>query len=575
MSDLQKRFLNCDFMLTRRSESLRFFGVRRLVLVIALAITGMETSWAYKPEDPEVRAMVEKAIKYLEGLPESEIKIAPYGGGDAQVVLAAYAHFKAENNPDAPLVKLGLQNALQYVAKIKSKGGKLEHEAKTVYEIPVVIFLLADLDSAEYAEELKLLSDALFQLQNRNGGFGYPDWKTGDVSQVQYVALASWVLDRSGIEIPLDRVGSMLSWMMRVQDTSGAWPYQGEDPGIGRGLISQPREEMTVTMGLAGGGTALICSDIFRIWNISTVNNSIDGLPNALKPFDSSSIVEKRRKLAPVKDEQVVAAIRKMDAYRNRFPYKRTAEADWYYYMLYALERYESFWELISGESSTEWYDSNVKYLMGQQDSSGAWGIKDRSKTEAPVSTSFAILFLIRGTKKAIASLSTGTLAGGYGLPSDTTKILVNGTQIKGEPTTTAVGDLLNLLEADDANNVDGNSISESYKLEQDPARRTTQIDRLSRLVRGSQSWQARRVAARLLGQTDDLSVVPTLIFALSDPDKLVRGYASDGLNFISRKFASEVNLRDATPEQIKQIQKDWSDWYLTVRPGYQFIDGF
>ena len=100
-----------------------------------------------------------------------------------------------------------------------------------------------------------------------------------------------------------------------------------------------------------------------------------------------------------------------------------------------------------------------------------------------------------------------------------------------------------------------------------------TKLDRLERLVRGSQKWQARRVAARLLGMSDELRVVPALIFALSDPDRSVRRYARDGLRFISRKFDGYGMPDDPTNPQLMSAQRKWREWYRTMHPGYVFID--
>lgn len=543
--------------------------VRGLLFAIAVLATPSLSS-AYKPEDPEVRGMVDRAIKYLEGQDEKTITQTPYEGNDAQPILVAYAHFKAEHNHDSPVVKMGLKYAMQYVSEVSKNGGRIKAELKSIYEIPVVILFLAELDAAQYASELKMLGNALLNLQKSTGGFGYPDWKTGDISQVQYVALAAWTLDRSGIDISLDRVASMLAWLMRVQDVSGAWPYQGEDPGVGRGLIPQPKEEMSVTMCLAGGSASLIASDVFRIWDNTTLGNKIAGLPKALKPVDKSELVAQRRKRSPVKPDEVFRALRSMESYRGRNPYHREKSGDWYYYMLYTLERYESFFEMASGKpSNPSWYDEQVTNLMALQDASGAWGVKDSSKNNGPVSTAFAVLFLIRSSQKAISNVSKGTMRGGYGIPANTAEIQVQGAQIVSKPVADSVENLLGMLEEDGANNIDGKSIPEDLQLENDPGKRAAQLDRLSRLLRGSKEWQARRVAARLLGKSDDLSIAPTLIFALSDGDKTVRAYALDGLNFISRKFTSNIDIREANVAEIRKIQQGWMQWYKTIDPAY------
>ena len=132
---------------------------------------------------------------------------------------------------------------------------------------------------------------------------------------------------------------------------------------------------------------------------------------------------------------------------------------------------------------------------------------------------------------------------------------------------------MLDLLEGDGADELDGKALDDRAVLATDPVERSAQLDRLERLVRGSKSWQARRVAARLLGTSDDLRVVPALIFALSDPDKIVRNYARDGLRFISRTFEGFGMPDEPTNAQLRQAQRKWRQWYLTMKPGYVFLD--
>ncbi|MGV3484256.1 MAG: hypothetical protein ACO1RT_07550 [Planctomycetaceae bacterium] len=539
-----------------------------------IAVSAVPVARAFTPEDPEVREMVDRGVRYLESLSEAQLKTAQWGGADGQVILAAYAHLKAEHNEDAPLVQLGLKNAMAFVNSVKKNGGKVEHLTKTTYEVAVAILFLAELDPVRHAQDLQLLGNGLFDLQMSHGGYGYPGEPNGDTSQVQYIVLAMWTLDRAGIEVPLNRVKTTLAWLARVQDVSGSWPYKGVDPGPGKPLAVQPTQEMSVSTSLAGASSLVIGSDVFRLWGQNTsAGNGIEGLPKAVKKLEQEDVLQSRRKQAPLSKDVVLAAASRMDNYRQKNPFKRTAQADWYYYMMYTLERYESFMELALGKPTDPmWYDEGVRSLMSLQDTSGAWGVKDKTWNEPSACTAFAILFLIRSTKKAIGTPATGSLAGGYGLPADTTKIVVSGTQIKGEPTSTAVTDLLDILEADEATAMDPGSLPEGLTLEQDPARRQQQLARLERVVRGSKSWQARRVAARLLGSSDDLRVVPALIYALSDPDGPTRRFAADGLQFISRRF-DDTDLPDQPdPAQILKAQKDWMDWYQAIFPNYVFL---
>jgi hypothetical protein len=76
-----------------------------------------------------------------------------------------------------------------------------------------------------------------------------------------------------------------------------------------------------------------------------------------------------------------------------------------------------------------------------------------------------------------------------------------------------------------------------------------------------------------LLGKSDELRVVPSLIYALSDPDKSVRRYARDGLRFISRRFDGFDLSNDPDPAEVESVQGKWREWYLSMNPKYVFLD--
>ena len=146
------------------------------------------------------------------------------------------------------------------------------------------------------------------------------------------------------------------------------------------------------------------------------------------------------------------------------------------------------------------------------------------------------------------------------------------GGQVKTEPIATEVNNLLDILD-NDSDSLAGKSLPDNLKLAAAGDARKAQLDRLERLVRGSQSWQARRVAARLLGQSDEMRVVPALIYALSDPDEPVTRYARDGLRYISRKFEGFGLPDKPNDSQVRDAQKKWRKWYLSMHPGFVFID--
>ncbi len=548
-----------------------------ILILGSVMLTSARPACGYTPEDPVVQGMVNKGVAYLESLEDSKFPdgITGFGGAGGERVMVAYAHHKCRHDPTSPVVKRGI-DAAQAMTKALN-GGRGDHGHKRIYEIAVSVLLFADVDPQMYRPQLQDLQRHLFEMQDPKGGWGYPGDPDGDISQTQYALLAVWTLDRNGIPLDYDRVVSAMQWLMRVQDPSGGWPYHGKDPGGTGQLIRQ--KDVYMSMALAGGSSLLIAGDALRLWGqtVDDTDPGIIGLPKAIKLYKEDTN-ERRRKRADVSEAAIKRSIGGMEAWRAKNPYKR-AGIDWYYYQMYTLERYESFIEISNGsikDKSPAWYNAGVDELRKYQGADGGW--TDRSHTQGPLSTAFALMFLIRSTQKAVFNTGAGSLSGGQGLPSDTTNIRVDGTQIKGRPIAADINSMLAILEQDGADDLGEKSLPEDLQLETDPKARSAQLDRLERLVRGSRSWQARRVAARLLGTSDEMRVVPALIFGLSDQDPMVWQFSRDGLRFISRKFDGmglEAGSGDAVPSRtaVTQAQRKWRAWYKTMNPKFVFLD--
>ncbi len=565
------------------SAGIGLFSVRSvfaLIAVVAVAVSQMQTVKAYTPEDPVVQQMVKRGIGYLDGLDlakEFNGGVTDFSGTGGERVLVAYAHHKCRHDPDAPIVKMGI-SAAQAITKALNDG-RGDHGHKKVYEIAMCVLLFADVNPEIYKPQLKQLQEHLFECQYPNGAWGYPEDKEGDTSQTQYALLATWTLDRMGIPLEYDRVVGAMNWLLRVQDSTGGWPYHGNDPGPGQPLVRQARVDMSMT--LAGGSSLLIAGDALRLWGetVDDTDPGIVGLPKAIKIYQEDKNVQ-RRKRATVSEAPIKQSLVGLEAWRRAHPYKRNGMIDWYYYQMYTLERFESFIEIANGrpkDTSPAWYNAGVDELRQYQGADGGW--TDRSHSRGPVSTAFALLFLIRSTQKAVFNLGAGELSGGWGLPKDTTNIRVDGTQIKGQPIAEDITNMLEILEQDAAGDIEEKSLPEDLALDKNPTARAAQLDRLERLVRGSTSYQARRVAARLLGSSDEMRVVPSLIFALSDPDPMVWRSARDGLRFISRKFDG-MGLENPPPPkyvpdagEVAEAQKKWRAWYRSMNPKYVFLD--
>ncbi|WP_146392704.1 prenyltransferase/squalene oxidase repeat-containing protein [Allorhodopirellula solitaria] len=545
----------------------------------------LTTAQAYSVDDAIVVNMVEGGMANMLANTKTKPFYAldlTYSGGHGELCLAGYAVMKVHHDKNNAVVRRGVDAALAFLKMLNNAQQRnfLGSENKTLYTVSAAVLVLAEVDRKKYRPQLKLYEKYLRQDRESFGGYAYPGDRKGDVSQTQYAILALWTLDRAGIAVDYKGIQATIGWLLRVQDPGGGWPYLGEDPGS-KTRIKQGG--VTPSMAVAGGSALMIAADILEVWGgaMDEDKTGIVGLPEAVKLFQEDLVEDETSSDKPSYDPTAIRqSIEDCQRYLSNSknsvdPGKVTSQ--WPYYQLYTLERYESFREVIMGDDYREmsgWYDIGVNYLKAQEQKGKGW--PGRSYTTSSVSSAFAMLFLIRGTKKAIEQEAEGALAGGQGLPGDTTKIRVDGTQIKGEPVAEAVTDLLDMLEGDDPNALEGKSLPEDMQLPQDPKTRRAQIGRLERLVRGSSSYQARRVAARVLGQSDEIRVVPSLIFALDDRDTQVRTYARDGLRFISRKFEGFGMKIEPGEKQnygeLRKAQREWRNWYLTMDPGYVFL---
>lgn len=530
-----------------------------LALLLGCFLAVERPAHAFTVDDPVVRKMVSDGLRFME----------TYKTNDrGEMVLFAYAHFKVEHDESNPLVQRGIKEAQRFATELSRK-----QEFKSHYHAAVSILLLCEVNHNRFRKELAIFQRYFQDKQLANGSFTYPNEKLGDTSQVQYAILGIWTLDRFGFKVDYSRVKKAADWLLAVQDIRGPWPYHGEVPRKA-GLIEQ--EEITVSMSLAGAASLLIAGDAMGLWGetSSTEDTGIVGLPKAVKLYQEDSNAERRKKASKTDPNTLFKRISHMENWRARNPEKAGANLYWYFYVVYTTERYESFIEIAKGlpsNPSPGWYNKIVGELRRMQSDNGGW--ENKASTNPGVSTAFAVLFLIRSTKKSLGAGASASTIGGIGFKGDISKAqLVNGKAVTKAPAQSVTG-MLDLLEGDDADSLDGKALSDKATLPTDPTERSAQLDRLERLVRGSKSWQARRVSAKLLGTSDDFRVVPALIFALSDPDHSVRAFARDGLRFISRNFEGYGMPDEPTNTDIRQAQKKWRAWYKRIRPDYVFLD--
>ena len=545
---------DCDLraVCTAREPCVRTRGedlVRLLsyVLIFLAVFLRPGIAAAVTPESPEVRRMIERGLQSLEGNSEKRL------GG---VCLIALAFVKDGASPDNPHVQAA-------VAACQSTDAQQARSAN-VYSNGLAIIFLSELDSSKYRDLIKRFAGAMANRQKSHGGWGYDHSSKGDTSQVQYAALSYWELLQIGMAPKVENVEACTNWLLRTQDPSGVWGYQGTDPGNFE-LVEQ--HKTTVSMLAAGLGSTMIFGNVLGLTGtgggeaISSVETS-----SVLKRADAKEKKQMRTLSGTGVDrERLLSAISRGQAwYDKNFEAKTISRATYPCYLLYSIERYKSFEELLSGNvvDEPDWYEQGVAYLKSKELPEGGW----RSKSGKPCATSFAVLFLLRSTQKSIkANMGQGTLIGGRGLSANLGRMKMRRGRLVTEEKPTEIDQFLGMLDGDASAGLDA--------LVNDPTALQVsnvgpeQARRLQQLVK-SGAPAGRILAVRALSKMRNLDYAPTLIFALTDPDQRVVREARDGLRFVSRRFAGYGLPDNFNDNQRYSAIDQWKTWYRRVRPG-------
>lgn len=523
--------------------------------LIAIAVFACAApTHAVTPESPEVLAAVDKGLKFLESVSEAnDPHLATDLGAKCLVGLAFHKRGLPDDHPR-------IQAAIEACRDSVEEEKRVSH----LYSKGLAIIFLAEMNAEAHRELINTYAGMLRGHQMPEGGFTYTGYGSGDTSQTQYAALSYWEMLNNGMSPDAESVQRCVKWLMRTQDPSGVWGYQAIDPGSYK-LVEQTNKP-GVSMSAAGMGGALILGNALGLLkgggSAATEQAAVEELPPALRRADL-----KNKKQAPtlpagdVDRQQLTETLQRGRGWFDKNFKVQVSEYQSYY--LYSVERYKSFEEYLSGEvvEEPEWYNAGYEHLKETQAADGSWN----DSAGPACATAFATLFLLRSTQQTIkASLGEGTLVGGRGLPTDLSKVKIRGGKLVVQSQPTEVDQLLDMLDDSKSGGLDS--------LLDDPAAlRVTNVGpeqarRLQQIVRSGPP-EGRLMAVRALSRLRSIDYAPTLIFALSDPDKRVVREARDGLRFVSRNFEGfgpPDNFEE--PEQLQAVEK-WKAWYASVRP--------
>ncbi len=524
-------------------------------LLVGFAVLGLTVlcissdSYGYTPESPKVQKVIKAGIKYLS---ENGAKEKDFGGK----CLVALALIKA----DEPTHKL-VGEALRVCRLEVKRPANYDPDVPITYSDGLAIIFLCELDAKKYRPEIMYFLSRMKRRQKGHGGWGYSKREDGDTSQTQYGTLCLWEARRVGIPIDSGSVERATDWLLRTQDVSGAWAYQGGLAANRKKLRSQSSRK-DCSMLSAGMGSLLICADMFGFLTAPPEEmEDADLLPDVLKKKLKRRVFKiQKMKASYVKRDDLLAAVARGNQWMDKNYKVEVHKYQAYYY--YALERFRSFEEVLTGDTNEEpeWYNKGVDYLAKTQSPSGSW----ENGCGINCDTAYSILFLLRSTKKSINSLGDGRMTGTRGLPTNLTKARLRHGKFIDPKTNTSITDMLSLLD-----NPQGEKLE---TLLANPASLVSGkvdaagIRRLQQLVHSGQPL-VRVLCVKALSQQDNLDQVPTFIFALTDPDQRVVFEARNALRLVSRRFNGfGLNKKFSEEERYAAVDK-WKKWYRRIRP--------
>ena len=528
----------------------------------------------YNPDDDSVRQLVEPMVAFVRPRARS--------GGIGHRALMALAisestkRYEGYVPKEDPIVVEACEEIVKAIELDGWQDGGVDFG--TMYGPCLCLILLCDTDAKKYGHEIRALLDFIDKRQRDHGPWGYRHELTiGDTSQVQYVALAIWVANKHGFDVKPRWGRGLLDWLAKYQRTANQDPTG--DGGFG--YKDQGGRNATVSLTAAGSSSTYLIADWFGLNPQAPNSNKRKRkdaleLPRDVKPFVKDSV----KKTNPVieYDRSKLKNIKKRaaDWFERNFT---VAPEQWNYYFLYAFERYAYFREASEGPLTGKlenWYDQGVERIKATlaRENDGSMGTPQGPVAEAnrAVTTALSILFLVRSTEILDLGTQKGMLVPQKGFGEGDLK--KRGNRIIGTDIAKTTEDLMTLID-DPKNEEDLDRLAESYqtiRVAGDSESKAAQLGFLRSLVT-HKKFGPRYVGVKYLANQRDMANVPSLIYALSDPDVRIAKMAHNGLRFISRKVDTISVPANATQQDYLQAKVQWERWYLSVNPKGRLLD--
>jgi hypothetical protein len=561
-----------SFCLGRREVAPRSMSSSgSLLAAIAACAIGMlllpQSASALTPDSPEVKEVIAKGVRYLEGVTNTGFDTHP--GAKALVAMCILKHYKdIGNSDDAGHDHPKVVEAVQAIRDGLKKGLSPQ---ETVYNTGICLLFLLELDYIKYQTEMEQLLALQIANQRTGGGFDYGGVQVlnGDISVSQYGVLGFWACQMANIPVPIDNWDRAANWLLRVQDPNGGYGYKAVDPG---NFTRATQPETRQSLSAAGLGSVCICAA--TVLGPPEEKEKETGPPQLKRVELASGIPTARPRSKNISMDRVkeVLALGKGYFAKHYTPEYKMDMLGWVHYYMYAMERYKSFLGELqpSEKNDNQWYDDGYALLAKTQHADGGW----RTPNAPVIDTCFAVLFLMRSTKKIIERAKTfggGLLVGGRGLPENSSDILIAPGGIRSKPLKGPAMELLEKLAPDDPKMDEVLAGLEKVSLVQEGDRMNDVQKRLHHLMEQAKTPESKAAALELMGRTRNLDEVPILIEALKDPDATVFLAANNALRFMARKFGDAGYYGGTDEKGRKYAREKWIAWYRGIRPEAEF----
>ena len=527
----------------------------------------------YRPESPEVKAVVDKAVAFLTNS----------NPGGERGVLAGLAIAEASKRYEGYVPKDNpvINGAVASVLRGINSGSLLRSHA--LYHPCLGLILLCEVDDRKYRPQIMTLLKSFEERQLESGGFGYIGKDIWDTSQTQYIALAYFVARQHDLPVSLDSTRRILEFVIAKQ-RGGSWAYSSHE--------NDPR----ISIHAAVSGTAYLLGDLLKLQpRLKVEKKMVEGLGVELPPSISVHIVAEQEReegsssadwsgegpLVNISQSNFRTCKQQANQYfENAFVMKPNK---WPYYYLYAFERYAFFRQQTEGDvgnrAMRSWYDDGFEMFRDLQKDNGALPKGPEVTVTPEINTSFAVMFLVRSSEILSIPPAGSELAGGSGLgklQGQTLKELKNG-RISSEQTSKNLNDLIENLGEELTNDqlaLLADSIKDAIREYQArPENSRGEARAFLRSLVSDKNYYKRLIGVKFLAGEQDLDNAPALIYALGDPDLRVCREAHNGLRLVSRKIDSITVPEDATLSDFQLVKDRWINWLLKLRPDAELLD--